>query len=236
LSGGPHEDGRARVTEERPAIEPGGEPGQEPPRSRAAFWKELGILIGIAVLVAFLVRTFLVETFYIPSISMENTLLVNDRVLVNKVVYHFREPKRGEVIVFEAPESWRAVLTDKEFIKRVIGVGGDHVVCCDDQGRIMINGVPLDEPYVFRDAFGVPDAPSRDRFDIVVPEGRLWVMGDHRSQSGDSRQNFVNTGNVEQATIPVDSVVGRAFVLFWPLNRATWLSVPSTYEAIPPPS
>jgi signal peptidase I len=221
------------VIDEQPATE---EPGKEPPKSRAAFWKELVVLVGIAVLVAFLVRTFLVETFYIPSVSMENTLLVNDRVLVNKVVYHFRDPHRGEIVVFEAPESWRAVISDKEFIKRVIGIPGDHVVCCDDLGRITVNDAPLEETYIFRDPLGVPDPPSRDEFDIVVPDGRLWVMGDHRSQSGDSRQNFINTGDVQQATIPVDSVVGRAFVLFWPLNRATWLTVPDTFEHVPSPS
>jgi signal peptidase I len=220
------------VIDEQPVTD---EPGGEPPKARSAFWKELVILVGIAVLVAFLVRTFLVETFYIPSVSMENTLLINDRVLVNKIVYKFRDPERGEIVVFEAPESWRAVMADKDFIKRVIGVGGDRVVCCDDQGRITVNGAALNEPYIFRDPSGVQDPPSRDDFDIVVPDGRLWVMGDHRSQSGDSRQNFVNTGDIQQATIPVDAVVGRAFVLFWPVSRATWLGVPDTFENIPSP-
>lgn len=211
-------------------------PGQEPPKSKVAFWKELAILVGVAVLVAFLVRTFLIETFYIPSGSMEHTLNINDRVLVNKLVYDFRDPHRGEIVVFEAPESWRAIVTDKEFIKRVIGVGGDHVVCCDDLGRITVNGAALDEPYLFHNELGVSDPPSRDEFDIFVPDDRLWVMGDHRSESGDSRQNFVNTGDVVQATIPVAAVVGRAFVLFWPPSRATWLSVPDTFNNVPPPS
>jgi len=220
------------VTDEQPVTD---EPGKEPPqKSRAAFWKELAILVGVAVLVAFLVRTFLVETFYIPSGSMEHTLNINDRVLVNKLVYVFRDPHRGEIVVFEAPESWRTIVTDKEFIKRVIGVAGDHVECCD-LGRITVNDVPLEEPYIFRNDMGVPDPASRDEFDIFVPEGRLWVMGDHRSESGDSRQNFVNTGDVVQATIPVDSVVGRAFVLFWPPSRGSWLTVPDTFDNIPPP-
>jgi signal peptidase I len=229
------------VVDEQPA---GDEPGQETPRSsgsekpksRAAFWKELVVLVGVAVLVAFLVRTFLVETFYIPSGSMEHTLDINDRVLVNKLVYKFREPHRGEIVVFEAPQSWRSVMADKEFIKRIIGVGGDRVVCCDDLGRITVNGAPLNETYLHRDDFGVPDPPSRDEFDIVVPEGRLWVMGDHRSESGDSRQNYVNTGDVVQATIPVDAVVGRAFVLFWPPGRFTWLTVPETFDTVPAPT
>ncbi|MBX6751613.1 MAG: signal peptidase I [Micromonosporaceae bacterium] len=210
-------------------------PESDKPRSRAAFFKELVILVGVAVLVAFLVRTFLVETFWIPSGSMEHTLDINDRVLVNKLVYDFRDPHRGEIVVFEAPASWRSSMADKEFIKRVIGIGGDRVVCCDSLGRITVNGVPLNETYLHRDESGVADPPSRDEFDIVVPPGRLWVMGDHRSESGDSRQNYVNTHDVVQATIPVDSVVGRAFVLFWPLGRWTWLTVPETFDSVPPP-
>lgn len=225
--------------EQPPADQPEKETPSSPdsgqPRSRAAFWKELVVLVGVAVLVAFLVRTFLVETFWIPSGSMEHTLDINDRVLVNKLVYDFRDPHRGEIVVFEAPESWRSSLTDKEFIKRVIAIGGDRVVCCDSQGRITVNGVPLNETYLHRDESGVMDPPSRDEFDVVVPPGRLWVMGDHRSESGDSRQNYVTTHDVMQATIPVDSVVGRAFVLFWPLGRWTWLTVPETFASVPPP-
>jgi signal peptidase I len=182
------------------------------------------------------VKTFLVETFYIPSGSMEHTLNINDRVLVNKLGYHFHGPARGEIVVFESPESWRLLQTDKDFIKRVIGVGGDNVVCCDEQGRITVNGVALNEQsYLFRDSSGVQNPPSRDAFNIVVPAGRLWVMGDHRSESGDSRENFIRTGDVVQATIPVTSLVGRAFVLFWPVSRFTWLTVPDTFDHIPKP-
>jgi signal peptidase I len=226
------------VKDEQPSADQPEEatPESSAPRSKAAFWKELVILVGVAVLVAFLVRTFLVETFWIPSGSMEHTLNINDRVLVNKLVYDFREPRRGEIVVFKAPPSWRTTVSDSEFIKRVIGVGGDRVVCCDSLGRITVNGVPLNETYLHRDEFGVPDPPSRDQFDVVVPPGRLWVMGDHRSESGDSRQNYVNTGDVMEATIPVDSVVGRAFVLFWPPGRWTWLTVPETFDAVPPPT
>ena len=221
------------MTDEQPATAPG--PAEEP-RSRSAFWKELVILVAITVLVSFVVKTFLVETFYIPSGSMEHTLNINDRVLVNKLSYHFRGPGRGEIVVFEAPESWRLLQTDKDFIKRVIGAGGDHVVCCDQQGRITVNGVALNEQsYLFRDTNGVQNPPSRDAFDIVVPVDRLWVMGDHRSESGDSRENFVRNGDIVQATIPVGSVVGRAFVLFWPVSRFTWLTVPDTFDNIPKP-
>lgn len=212
-----------------------GEPEDQQAKSRAAFWKELAVLVTVAVVVSLVVRTFLIQTFYIPSGSMEHTLDINDRVLVNKIVYDFRDPHRGEIVVFEAPESWRLMSNDKDFIKRVIGVPGDHVVCCDDRGRITVNDAALDEPYLFRNAVGQLDAPSRDVFDITVPDGRLWVMGDHRSASADSRENFRRTGDVTQATIPIDVVVGRAFVLFWPPGRFSWLSVPDTFDHVPPP-
>lgn len=206
-------------------------------KPRNSFWRELPILLGVAIVVAVLVRSFVVQTFFIPSPSMEHTLNIDDRVLVNKLVYDFRDPERGEIVVFTAPMDWRTDPTEEDFIKRIIGVGGDHVICCDDAGRITVNGQPLDEEYLYRDAGGESDAPSRDEFDVVVPEGRLWVMGDHRSQSGDSRENYLtHDKNVVQATIPVDSVIGRAFVLFWPFSRWDWLNVPDTFDAVPGPS
>ncbi|WP_020523396.1 signal peptidase I [Catelliglobosispora koreensis] len=199
--------------------------------SKGSFWKELPVLLVVAVLVAFLVRQFVVQTFFIPSGSMEHTLDLDDRVLVNKLVYDFRSPERGEIIVFEAPESWRNKPEHEDYIKRVIGVGGDRIVCCDPQDRIQINGHPLDElDYIYPG-----NKPSVEKFDVVVPKGRLWVMGDHRQQSGDSLQNYKGSNDIEQATIPEDAVVGRAFVLFWPFSRTTWLTVPPTFEGVPGP-
>jgi len=204
---------------------------------RTSFWRELPILLAVAIVVAVVVRAFVLQTFYIPSESMENTLKVDDRVLVNKLVYDFRDPHRGEIIVFKSPVDWRSDPSEEDFIKRVIGVGGDHVVCCDHD-KLVVNGKVLDEEgYLYRDpATGVQDVPSETKFDVTVPKDRLWVMGDHRSHSGDSREQWENTnGDVVRATIPVGSVVGRAFVLFWPFSRGDWLTVPDTFDGIPPP-
>ncbi|MEU7585156.1 signal peptidase I [Micromonospora sp. NPDC049230] len=204
-------------------------------KPRSSFWKELPILLGVAILVAVLVRAFVLQTFFIPSPSMENTLKIDDRVLVNKLVYDFRSPHRGEVIVFKAPIEWSGNPDGEDFIKRVIGVPGDHVVCCDPQERLMINGKSLDEPYIFS-MDGVRDKPADQEFDITVPKGRLWVMGDHRSASGDSLEHWQQSGqNITEATIPEDDVVGRAFTVFWPVNRATWLTVPDQFDGIPKP-
>ena len=205
-------------------------------KRRGSFWRELPILVGVAILVAVLVRAFVLQTFYIPSPSMEHTLNVLDRVLVNKLVYDFREPRRGEIVVFKAPTDWQSGTEGEDFIKRIIGVGGDHVACCDDQDRITINGRSLSEPYIYRDADGTPDQAADQPFDVTVPAGRLWVMGDHRSASGDSLEHWEQTQSIDEATINADEVVGRAFTIFWPVNRATWLSVPKQFEAIPAPA
>ena len=202
-------------------------------KRRGSFWRELPILVGVAILVAVLVRAFVLQTFYIPSPSMEHTLNVLDRVLVNKLVYDFREPRRGEIVVFKAPADWQTGAEGEDFIKRIIGVGGDHVVCCDDQDRLMINGHSLDEPFIYRDADGTQDAAADEAFDITVPEDRLWVMGDHRSQSADSLEHYEESKDITEATIKSDAIVGRAFTIFWPVNRATWLSVPDEFAAIP---
>ena len=201
-------------------------------KASSSFWRELPILLGVAILVAVLVRTFVLQTFYIPSGSMEHTLELNDRVLVNKFVHDFRSAQRGEVIVFEAPRQWRSDPAGEDFIKRVIGVGGDRIRCCD-QGRLTVNGQPLDESYIYSQN-GWRDPAAEQDFDIVVPPDRLWVMGDHRSASGDSLEHWESSNNdIMVATVPEDAIVGRAFTIFWPVSRATWLTVPDTFESVP---
>jgi signal peptidase I len=219
------------------------------PRKRGSFWRELPFLILIALVLALLIKTFLVQAFYIPSGSMENTLRIGDRVLVNKLVYRIRDVHRGEIIVFKGPPSWQenpeftvsqpsnpiarffrdigsalgvAAPSSKDFIKRVIGVGGDHVVCCDTQGHVTVNGRPLTEPYLFP---GVK--PSEQNFDVTVPKGRLWVMGDHRDSSADSRAHL---SDGEDGTIPQTDVIGRAFIRVWPPSDWGTLPVPSTFH------
>ncbi|GAA1656980.1 signal peptidase I [Actinoplanes couchii] len=206
-------------------------------KRKGSFWRELPILLGVAILVAVLVRTFVLQTFYIPSPSMQHTLELWDKVLVNKLVYEFREPRRGEILVFKSPLDWNA--NGDDFIKRVIGQPGDNVVCCDSDRRLVINGRSLDEPYIYVEADGTRNQVARQDFDITVPPGRLWVMGDHREASGDSLEHYLQSpatdenGKILDATIPIDTVVGRAFTIFWPFDHATLLSVPEEFDAIP---
>lgn len=196
------------------------------PKKKRSFWVELPILAVIAIVIALLLRTFLLETFVIPSGSMENTLMLQDKVLVNKVVYRTRDPRRGEVIVFAAPDSWREPGESKDFIKRAVAVGGDTVSCTRAGGKLIINGKPLTEPYLYPGS-----APCLGAFDVTVPAHRLFVCGDHRDFSADSRRHldyYHGTG-----TIAVSSVVGRAFVIVWPPHRWSNLPVPSVDNGIP---
>ena len=213
-----------------------------------SIWRELPILIIVAVGLAILLKTFLLQAFFIPSGSMENTLHVKDRVMVNKVVYHLRDIKRGDVVVFDGldsftPEvtiteptnpvakalSWFAGLvgfappSEKDFIKRVIGIPGDRVACCDANGRVTVNGVALNEQsYLYPG-----NKPSEQPFNITVPAGRLWVMGDHREMSSDSRAHLGDPGG---GTVPEAQVIGRAFVVIWPFGDWSWLSNPATFD------
>ena len=205
-----------------------GRPLDERSRVRA-----LLVPVVVAVLLAVLVRTFLVEAFWIPSVSMQPTLEVGDRVVVDKLLTGTRSPRRGEVVVFQGRGEFAGDPVDKHYVKRVIAVAGDRVACCAD-GRVTVQragtdrAVPLDEPYLFGDeqaAFceGGPDvacppgAPG-----VLVPEGRVWVMGDHRGRSADSRANR-DRGD---GTVGVDQVLGRAVVVVWPRTRVGVLRRP----------
>jgi signal peptidase I len=213
---------------------------------RRGFARELLILAVVALALALVIRTFVIQPFFIPSGSMEDTLNIGDRVLINKIVYDFRGIHRGDVIVFDGRGSWDLNASSSSgnpvssffndlgsmvgvnhdtsiYVKRVIGLPGDHVVCCDARGQITVNGVALSETsYLYPG-----DAPSNTRFSITVPAGRLWVMGDHRSVSYDSRGHVGNPGG---GTIPESSVLGRAFVIIWPTSRWGILNIPATFE------
>jgi signal peptidase I len=191
-------------------------------RSRTPFWVELPILILVALVVAVVIKTFLVQAYFIPSGSMEHTLEIGDRVMVNKLAYTWSQPKRGDIVVFEPP--WGQVSTQEPFfdavarhveealglrspdiedlIKRVIGLGGETVEVRNHQ--VLIDGAPIDESYLF------PGTSMPDYGPVTVPEGEVLVMGDNRDHSKDGR-SF--------GPIPVDSIVGRAFVRIWPLGR-----------------
>lgn len=218
-------------------------------RRRLPAWLELPLLLAFGLVVVLVLHSYVAQPFVIPSGSMENTLEIGDRVLVNKLAYTFGDrPERGDIVVFDGtgvftPEGeggdssnlfGQAVdglvsmfgfgnSDETDFVKRVIGIGGDHVVCCDAQGRITVNGVALEESgYLYPG-----DAPSTVRFDVVVPAGELWVMGDHRANSADSREHMGRPGG---GFVPEDRVVGRVDWIIWPVSRMGGVNRPSTFS------
>ena len=229
--------------------EDGEPPGHRGERRQRSFRKELPLLIGIALVLALLIKTFLVQAFSIPSDSMNDTLIKGDRVLVDKLTPWFgSEPTRGEVVVFHDPGGWlpenppassnpvvrglqkglsfiglMPSADEKDLIKRVIGVGGD-TVSCKGAGPVMVNGKALKEPYV---APGNTACTPGMPFTVHVPKGRIWVMGDHRQDSSDSRFHMDLPGG---GTVSTKEVVGRAIVVAWPVNRWDVLSIPGTFS------
>lgn len=218
--------------------------GRRPP---LPIWQELLLLLGVALVLAILIKAFFVQAFYIPSASMNDTLVRNDRILVEKVSsWGAGGPHRGDVVVFSDPGGWldpaesrpptspvaRALETiglyptGGHLVKRVIGVGGDEVRCCDGRGRMTVNGVPLDE----RSYLAAGQLPSLVRFDVRVATGYIWVQGDNRSDSADSR---VHLGDPGGGQVPVDDVVGKVFAVAWPLGHAKTLSTPPTFRSVP---
>jgi signal peptidase I len=215
-------------------------------RKRRSFWRELPVLVVVALVLALLIKSFAIQAFFIPSASMENTLDINDRVLINKVVYHLRPIHRGDIVVFDGSGSWDppnassssnifskaldelaglvGVTRDSSiYIKRVIGLPGDHVACCNAAGQVTVNGVPLSEgSYLYPG-----NVPSTQKFSVTVPAGNLWVMGDHRLVSYDSRGHIGFPGG---GSVPESAVLGRAFVIIWPPSRWGFLNIPATFE------
>jgi signal peptidase I len=214
-------------------------------RAGLPVWQELVLLVAVALVLAVLIKAFFLQAFYIPSASMSDTLVENDRILVQKVSYWAGSPSRGDIVVFSDPGGWLAPSesaasagpvaraleavglypTGGHLVKRVIGVGGDEVRCCDSRGRITVDGVPLHEGSYLAPG----QKPSLIRFDVKVKKGYLWVQGDNRSDSADSR---VHLGDPGGGQVPVDDVVGKVFAVVWPLDHARALSRPATFGSV----
>ncbi|MGD8194171.1 signal peptidase I [Herbiconiux sp. P18] len=213
-------------------------------RSRWLFFRDLLIIFAIALLASVLIKTFLVRSFFIPSASMQNTLQIDDRILVNQLEPGLMPIERGDVVVFRDPGGWlqptpevtenpaQAAVdwvvqgvglapddADNHLVKRVIGLPGDHVVCCNPLGQLTINDVAVDE-LSYIDTQNGSTAASAVPFDVIVPADSLWVMGDNRNNSEDSRYHQMLPG---KGSVPIDDVVGRAVLITWPIGRWSWI-------------
>jgi len=205
-------------------------------RRKRSFLKEFPFLIVVALVVSLFIKTFIVQFFFIPSGSMENTLQIDDRVAVNRIPFISNNIKRGDVVVFRDPDNWlpaadietapfviakaKAALVavgvlpnpaKQYLVKRVVGVAGDRVICCTTTGKITVNGQEMVELYIY-----AGNVPSDMNFDVTVPKDKLWVMGDHRGASADSRyhQEDINKGFV-----PLNRVTGRVLAVIWPIKN-----------------
>ena len=219
-----------------------------------AFVIDTAVILVSALVISFVIKTFFLRSFYIPSGSMFETLQINDRIIVNELVPNVVPLERGDVVVFKDPGGWLGTIpqqkathplaqigewllsvtglsapdNDQHLVKRVIGVGGDHIICCDADNRITINGKAIIEPYVAKGS-----NPSNTEFDVTVPKGSFWVMGDNRGNSEDSRYHPNTPG---KGFVASSYVVGRAFVISWPFNHITWLdNYPNVFKDVPAP-
>lgn len=233
------------------------EPAAKRPRRRTRgvklFVRDIVLILIAAIVISVGIKAFLIRSFYIPSGSMENTLQIDDRIIVNELVPNVVPIEHGDVVVFRDPggwlppnekldENWFATSVDwvlsvvglsapdsnDHLIKRVIGLPGDKVTCCNTFGQMSVNGVPLDEPYLVlpKDVTKV----SGTDFRVTVPKDSLWVMGDNRYDSRDSRYNTNGPG---KGFVPIENVVGRAFVVSWPVDHWSWLdNYPTVFAGV----
>ncbi len=217
---------------------------------KGSLLREIPILVVVSLFISIIIKAFLIQAFYIPSGSMQTTLEINDRVIVNKLGNFFSDVKRGDVVVFRDPGGWLPAAYEEKrsaplqairnglvfvglapdpakqhLIKRVIGVGGDRIVCCDKSGALVINGKPVKEDYLYKG-----NKPSEMTFDVTVPKGYIWAMGDHRAASEDSRYH---QEDATKGMVPLNKVVGRAFLIIWPVRHLTLLPRPEALTAIP---
>ena len=244
-----HETGDETGDEVERPVRPWQREKEQPRKRHLSFWQELAVLLGVALVLAVGIKALFLQAFYIPSGSMNDTLVFNDRILVQKVSYWGSgSPQRGDIVVFADPGGW---LDDSEaprpdnvvsqtlevfglfpsgghLVKRVIATGGDTVACCDRRGRVTVNGTALDE----RSYLAAGERPSDRTFKQKVPDGYLWVMGDNRSQSADSRFHLGDPGG---GFVPEENVVGKVFSVVWPLGHAKMISRPETFEAVEAP-
>lgn len=208
---------------------------------RMSWWQETFLLLSLALGTSIVVKAFFMQMFFVPSASMNPELVEEDRILVEKISMWDGGVERGDVVVFEDPGGWLGATPEptgfQEFlsllglypegghlVKRVIAVGGERVVCCDKQGRLTVDGAPLDE----QEYLGTGTAPSQKQFDVVVPEDAVWVMGDNRSNSQDSRFHLSDPG---KGSVPLDNVVGKVWGIVWPIDRLEILDQPDPLAA-----